>query len=100
MVFEKILQKKSHTPDPNFIVGLDIGTEYVKALIAHLQGDQIEIIGVGRAHQELGDMHQGAIADIAGVVKTARKRLRKLRSKQASRRSAVSSESPVSSSRV
>lgn len=75
MVFEKILQKKSHTPDPNFIVGLDIGTEYVKALIAHLQGDQIEIIGVGRAHQELGDMHQGAIADIAGVVKNCEEAL-------------------------
>ena len=33
------------------IVALDIGTEYVKALVAKLQGDEIEIIGVGRQHQ-------------------------------------------------
>jgi cell division protein FtsA len=68
MVFEKFLNK-ANTPDPDYLVGLDIGTEYVKALIAHVEGDQIEIKGVGRARQELGDMHQGAIADIAGVVR-------------------------------
>ncbi len=68
MVFDKIL-KKSNGQDPDYIVGLDIGTEYVKALVAHVEGDSIEIKGVGRAHQELGDMHQGAIADIAGVVR-------------------------------
>lgn len=74
MVFEKILSK-SKASDPDYIVGLDIGTEYIKALIAHLSGDQIEIIGVGRAHQQLGDMHQGAIADIAGVVKNCEEAL-------------------------
>lgn len=51
------------------IVALDIGTENVKALIGRIKGDVIEIIGVGRAHQELADMQAGAIADIAGVVK-------------------------------
>ena len=51
------------------IVALDIGTENVKALIGRVRGDTIEIIGVGRAHQELADMQAGAVADIAGVVK-------------------------------
>ncbi len=51
------------------IVALDIGTENVKALIGRVKNDTIEIIGVGRAHQELADMQAGAIADIAGVVK-------------------------------
>ena len=51
------------------IVGLDIGTEFVKALIARVEGDNIEIIGVGRARQDLSDMHGGAIADIGGVVR-------------------------------
>jgi cell division protein FtsA len=51
------------------LVALDIGTEYVKALIAHIEGDELKIIGVGRAHQELSDMHSGAISDIAGVVR-------------------------------
>lgn len=68
MVFNKFL-KKTHSAEPEYLVGLDIGTEYVKALVAHVKGDTIEIKGVGRAHQELGDMHQGAIADIAGVVR-------------------------------
>ncbi len=68
MVFKKILAK-SKSDEPDYLVGLDIGTEYVKALIAHVNGDHIEIVGVGRAHQDLGDMHQGAIADIAGVVR-------------------------------
>lgn len=51
-----------------YIVGLDIGTEFVKALITKIQGDHAEVIGVGRAHQSLGDMQAGAVADIAGVV--------------------------------
>ena len=51
-----------------YVVGLDIGTEYVKALVAKVENNQAEIIGVGRAHQKLGDMQAGAIADIAAVV--------------------------------
>jgi len=68
MVLDKFLSK-TKAPDADYLVGLDIGTEYVKALIAHVKDDQLEVIGVGRAHQELGDMHAGAIADIAGVVR-------------------------------
>jgi cell division protein FtsA len=57
------------------LVGLDIGTEYVKALIAKVQGDNLEVIGMGRAHQSLSDMQSGAIADIAGVVGNCEKAL-------------------------
>lgn len=57
------------------IVALDIGTEFVKALIAKLEGDSIEIIGVGRARQDLSDMHSGAIADIGGVVRNCEEAL-------------------------
>ncbi len=52
-----------------YLVGLDIGTEFVKALIARTRGDGLEVIGVGRAHQELTDMQAGAISDITAVVK-------------------------------
>ncbi len=52
-----------------YIVGLDIGTENVKALIGRIAGDELEIVGVGRAHQSLADMQAGAISDISGVVK-------------------------------
>ena len=54
----------------DYIVALDIGTEYVKALIGKpdKNSTNIEIIGVGRSHQSLSDMQAGAISDIAGVV--------------------------------
>ena len=66
MVFDKILKKKDAV-DTEYLVGLDIGTEYIKALIARVHNDEIDIVGVGRS-QHLGDMYQGAIADISGVV--------------------------------
>lgn len=74
MVFDKILSKSKES-QLEYLVGLDIGTEYVKALIAKVSGEQLEIIGVGKAHQELGDMHAGAIADIAGVVRNCEEAL-------------------------
>lgn len=53
----------------NHLVALDIGTEYVKALIGRVNPDgSIDIIGVGRCHQSLSDMQAGAISDIASVV--------------------------------
>ncbi|HSX41685.1 MAG TPA: cell division FtsA domain-containing protein [Candidatus Saccharimonadales bacterium] len=51
-----------------YLVALDIGTEFVKALIGRVAGDKVEIIGVGRKHQRLTDMQSGAVTDIAGVV--------------------------------
>jgi cell division protein FtsA len=52
-----------------FLVALDIGTEFVKALIAKVEGEELQIIGQGRAHQGLSDMQAGAISNIAAVVK-------------------------------
>lgn len=54
----------------DYLVALDVGTEFVKALIGRVdqQEGTVEIIGVGRQHQGLGDMQAGAISDIAGVV--------------------------------
>lgn len=69
MVFEKLRAARKNNAANDYIVALDIGTEFVKALIAKLDGDTLNIVGVGRARQELSDMHSGAIADIAGVVR-------------------------------
>ena len=66
-MFPKRKTEKSPKND-NYIAALDIGTEFAKALIAKVDGDTLEVVGVGRARQSLGDMHSGAIADIAGVV--------------------------------
>ncbi len=62
-------------PSGRYVVGLDIGTEFVKALVAKIDGDKAEIIGVGRAHQGLSDMQAGAIADISAVVANCDKAL-------------------------
>ena len=59
----------------NHIVALDIGTEFVKALVAEIHEDEIHVIGVGRARQDVADMHSGAIADIASVVENCEKAL-------------------------
>lgn len=60
-----------------YLVGLDIGTENVKALVGRIipADNSVEIVGVGRAHQALSDMQAGAIADIASVVENCDKAL-------------------------
>lgn len=77
MIISKLksyIPSKQNSSD-NILVGLDIGTEYVKALVARVEGDDIKIIGVGRKHQDLDDMHGGAISDISGVVRNCEEAL-------------------------
>jgi cell division protein FtsA len=62
-------------PGAEYMVALDVGTEFIKALVGRVTGDEVEIIGVGRAHQSLADMQAGAIADIAAVVANCDKAL-------------------------
>ena len=65
----KFIDKFRKKPDAEqYLVALDIGTEFVKALIGRVNGNQVEIIGVGRKRQRLTDMQSGAVTDIAGVV--------------------------------
>jgi len=64
VVSKTLVRKKSRG---QYIVGLDIGTEFVKALVGRIEHNHIEIIGTGRAHQALADMQAGAITDIAAV---------------------------------
>lgn len=75
MVFDRLRGARKNDSDDEYIVGLDIGTEFVKALIAKVSDDTLEIIGVGRARQDVSDMHSGAIADIAGVVRNCEEAL-------------------------
>jgi cell division protein FtsA len=72
-----VLSKRKKQSD-QYLVGLDIGTEYVKALVGKISTENpgtVEIIGVGRAHQGLTDMQAGAISDIAAVVENCDKAL-------------------------
>lgn len=78
MVFQKLRELRTarqESDDKQHIVALDIGTEFVKALIARMEDDQLKIVGVGRVRQDVSDMHSGAIADIAGVVQNCEQAL-------------------------
>lgn len=73
MIFDKLKKlvssEQTETPQTSRqLVALDIGTEYVKALICKITDGHAEVIGVGRQHQELSAMQAGAVADISSVV--------------------------------
>lgn len=80
MILEKFKDRFNKNSDRH-VVALDIGTEYVKALVGKVVNDEaseephMEVVGVGRKHQKLSDMHSGAIADIPEVVDNCDKAL-------------------------
>ena len=51
---------------------LDIGTEYVKALVFEIERGPATVTGVGRQRQGLSHMQSGTVADIAAVVANCR----------------------------
>lgn len=71
------LRARAQKQNEEYLVALDIGTEFVKALVGKVDkaAGTIEVIGVGRAHQSLSDMQAGAISDIAAVVENCDKAL-------------------------
>ncbi|NLA42993.1 pilus assembly protein PilM [Candidatus Saccharibacteria bacterium] len=75
MVFDKLRKRANDSIDRNYLVAVDIGTEFVKAIIAKIDGDDLKVVGAGRARQDIGDMHSGAIADIGGVVRNCEEAL-------------------------
>jgi len=68
MAFKIIQKLAKRSSGEQYLVALDIGTEFVKALIGKVEGDHVNIVGVGRQRQRLTDMQSGAVTDIAGVV--------------------------------
>lgn len=55
---------------------LDIGTEFVKALVFKIgEGGKAHVVGWGRQRQKLGDMQGGTVTDIGGVVENCAKAL-------------------------
>ncbi len=56
-------------------IALDVGTEFVKALIFEVNDGTGTIIGAGRQRQRLSDMQGGAVTDLHGVIKNASKAL-------------------------
>jgi cell division protein FtsA len=74
-IFDKLSNKKPAIPH---YVALDIGTEFVKALVFKIgESGKAHIVGVGRQRQRLGDMQGGTVTDIGGVVENCAKALDK-----------------------
>ncbi|MFA6082592.1 MAG: cell division FtsA domain-containing protein [Patescibacteria group bacterium] len=59
-----------------YAISLDIGTEFVKALIFRIEGEKGYVVGVGRERQRLSDMQGGTVTDIAGVISNCEKALK------------------------
>ena len=58
--------------DKNLIVGLDIGTSYVKTIVGSInEDDEINFLGVGRS-KSLG-MKRGIVIDISSTVRSIEK---------------------------
>jgi cell division protein FtsA len=57
----------------NSAISLDVGTEFVKALIFEIKEGEAQVLGVGRARQKLTDMQGGAVTDISEVIENCRK---------------------------
>lgn len=73
-IIDKIRPKK--LPKIPHYVALDIGTEFVKALVFKIgENGKAHVVGVGRQRQRLGDMQGGAVTDISGVVENCAKAL-------------------------
>jgi cell division protein FtsA len=54
---------------------LDVGTAYAKAIIVEVQGDHVEVLGVGRHQQSMTHMSDGIVTDIPGVIDNCNKAL-------------------------
>lgn len=53
----------------NYAIALDIGTEFVKALVFRIDGAKAVVIGTGKKRQQLSDMQGGRVTDISGVIR-------------------------------
>ena len=72
-LFHKIFQEKKG--EENVMLALDIGTEFVKALVFRPDHEmrKVIIMGVGFIRQRVGSMSSGAVSDIEGVIRACEK---------------------------
>jgi len=52
----------------NYYTALDIGTEYIKALVIKREGKNGVVLGASRQRQEFADMQGGVPSDIQGII--------------------------------
>jgi cell division protein FtsA len=71
-LFKKVFSRKSSGSD--YVISLDIGTEFVKVLVFKLDEESQKgiVVGLGKKRQKLRNMISGAVSDIGGVIETCR----------------------------
>ncbi len=69
-MFNNIFKKRKVAG--KYALALDVGTEVVKALVFKVEEGVGRVIGVGRQKQRLGDMQNGAVTDINGVIASSK----------------------------
>ena len=71
-MFRKFFSRfRPKNSDSNVVLALDIGTEFVKALIYRVEENHGFVIGYSKVRQKMGDMTAGSVSNIAGVTETA-----------------------------
>lgn len=71
-MFSKFFSRfRPKATEDELVLALDIGTEFVKALIYRIEENHGFVIGYAKVRQKLGDMASGSVANIAGVTETA-----------------------------
>lgn len=71
-MFRKFFSRlRPKAPEGNVVLALDIGSEFVKALIFRIEENHGFVIGYSKVRQKIGDMAAGTVANIAGVTETA-----------------------------
>ena len=77
-LWQKPLKKNKETSDkPSFRSLIDLGTEYVKALVVEVKEDRAVIIGQGVARHKASYASDGAIGDLEAVTTTCDQALRR-----------------------
>jgi len=67
---------KSHNYSSHYFLALDVGTEFVKALLCEIDSNKAKVRGVGKRRQKLGDMQSGTITDIGSVISNCNEAIR------------------------
>ncbi len=69
----KFFQSRQRTRPDNLLLALDIGSDSVKAMLVEVQGRRGVVLGYGKVQQSIGEMHNGSVTDIAGVIDNCQK---------------------------
>ncbi len=75
-IFMVLFKRAMRSNQPHHYLALDIGTEFVKALVCASEGTKGRILGVGQKRQRLGEMQSGAVTDIAAVINNCQEAIR------------------------